>query len=84
MIPSIPYKPLAMELQSGDLILFMTDGMTEPRNVEGVMYKESGRFHEVISELLDELRREEVVESIIQDVINYMVDEEERMTTSCW
>ena len=84
MIPSIPYKPLAMELQSGDLILFMTDGMTEPRNAEGVMYKESGRFHEVISELLDELSREEVVESIIQDVINYMVDEEEPMTTSCW
>ena len=72
-----------MELQSGDLILFMTDGMTEPRNVEGVMYKESGRFHELISELLDELSRE-VVESIIQDVINYMVDEEEPMTTSCW
>ena len=69
-----------MELQSGDLILFMT----EPRNAEGVMYKESGRFHEVISELLDELSREEVVESIIQDVINYMVDEEEPMTTSCW
>ena len=73
-----------MELQSGDLILFMTNGMTEPRNAERVMYKESGRFHEVISELLDELSREEVVESIIQDVINYMVDEEERMTTSCW
>ena len=83
MIPSIPYKPLATELQSGDLILFMTDGMTEPRNAEGVMYKESGRFHDVISELLDELSRE-VVESIIQDVINDMVDEEERMTTSCW
>ena len=47
----------------------MTDGMTEPRNVEGVMYKESGRFHKLISELLDELSRE-VVESIIQDVIN--------------
>ena len=84
MIPSIPYKPLATELQSGDLFLFMPDGMTEPRNAEGVMYKESGRFHEVISELLDELRREEVIESIIQDVINDMVDEEERMTASCW
>ena len=56
----------------------MTDGITEPRNADGLMYEESGRFHEVISELSDELSAEEVVETIIQDVINYMVDEEER------
>ena len=56
----------------------MTDGITEPRNAAGLMYEESGRFHEVISELSDELSAEEVVETIIQDVINYMVDEEER------
>ena len=78
MIPSIPYKSLTLELQAGDLLLLMTDGITEPRNAEGLMYEESGRFHEVISELSDELRAEEVVEAIIQDVINYMVDEEER------
>ena len=49
MIPSIPYKPLSIQLQSGDLLLFMTDGITEPRNSEGLMYEESGRFHQVIS-----------------------------------
>ena len=78
MIPSVPYKSLTLELQSGDLLLLMTDGITEPRNAEGLMYEESGRFHEVISELSNKLSAEEVVESIIQDVINYMVDEEER------
>jgi len=78
MIPSIPYKSLTLELQAGDLLLLMTDGITEPRNAEGLMYEESGRFHEVISELSNKLSAEEVVESIIQDVINYMVDEEER------
>ena len=62
----------------------MPNGITEPRNAEGLRYEKSGRFHEVISGLSDELSAEEVVESIIQDVINYMVDEEERMTTSCW
>ena len=77
MIPSIPYKSLTLDLQSGDLLLLMTDGITEPRNAAGLMYEESGRFHEVISELSDELSAEEVVETIIQDVINYMVDEEE-------
>ena len=78
MIPSVPYKALKLELQSGDLLLFMTDGITEPRNAEGVMYEESGRFHQVISELEDQLTAEEVVETIIQDVINYMTDEEKR------
>ena len=69
MIPSVPYKSLTLELQSGDLLLLMTDGISEPRIAEGLMYEESGRFHEVISELSDELRAEEVVEAIIQDVI---------------
>ena len=56
----------------------MPNGITEPRNAEGLRYEKSGRFHEVISGLSDELSAEEVVESIIQDVINYMVDEEDR------
>ena len=56
----------------------MPDGITEPRNAEGLRHEKSGRFHEVISGLSDELSAEEVVESILQDVISYMVNEEER------
>ena len=78
IIPSISYKSVSLDLQSGDLLLFMTDGITEPRNAEGVMYEESGRFHQLLSELSDELSAEEVVEYVIQDVIEYMIDEEER------
>jgi len=78
MIPSIPYKPLSIQLQSGDLLLFMTDGITEPRNSAGLMYEESGRFHQLISQLKDDLTAEEVLETIIQDVTDYMADEEER------
>jgi serine phosphatase RsbU (regulator of sigma subunit) len=56
----------------------MPNGIAEPRNAEGLRYEKSGRFHEVISGLSDELSAEEVVESILQDVISYMVNEEER------
>ena len=56
----------------------MPNGITEPRNAKGLRYEKSGRFHEVISGLSDELSAEEVVESILQDVISYMVNEEER------
>ena len=69
---------LTLELQSGDLLLFTADGITELRNAEGLMYEESGRFHQLISDLSDNLDAEEVVETIIQDVINYMEDDEER------
>ena len=56
----------------------MPNGITEPRNAEGLRYEKSGRFHEVISGLSDELSAEEVVESILQDIISSMVNEEER------
>ena len=56
----------------------MTGGITEPCNAEGLMYEGLGRSHKVISQLNDDLTVEEVVDSIIQDVISYMVDEEER------
>jgi len=56
----------------------MTDGITEPRNEEGLMYEESGRFHQMIASLSDQLMAEEVVDRIIEDVLSYMVDEEER------
>ena len=39
--------------------------MTEPRNAEGLMYEKSGRFHQVTSELSDDLNADEVVETII-------------------
>ncbi|HIB89231.1 TPA: hypothetical protein EYO57_18890, partial [Candidatus Poribacteria bacterium] len=51
MIPNIPYKPTTTDLESGDLLLFMTDGITEPRNADGVMYEESGRMNEVLSSI---------------------------------
>ena len=48
----------------------MTDGITEPCNAEGLMYEGLGRSHKVISQLNDDLTVEEVVDSIIQDVIS--------------
>ena len=78
MMPNIPYKGLTIDLESGDLLLLMTDGITELRNTDGLMYEESGRLHEMICELSDELSAEQIADTIIQDVIDYMIDEEER------
>ncbi|HIA68461.1 TPA: hypothetical protein EYN98_20950, partial [Candidatus Poribacteria bacterium] len=77
MIPSISYKSTMVDLESDDLLLLMTDGITEPRNVEGVMYEESGRLNEVLAGIPAEMPIEEVVATIINDVEAYTADEEQ-------
>ncbi|HIA67980.1 TPA: hypothetical protein EYN98_18410 [Candidatus Poribacteria bacterium] len=74
---TIPYKSTTINLESGDLLLLMTNGITEPRNVEGVMYEESGRLNEVLSSIPAEMPIEEVVDTIINDVEIYTADEEQ-------
>ena len=44
----------------------MTNGITEPRNADGVMYEESVRLNEVY--ILPEMSIKEVVDTIINDV----------------
>ena len=68
MILTIPYKSTMVDLESGDLLLLMTDGITEPRNADGVMYEGSGRLNEVLSNIPAEMAIEEVVSIIINDV----------------
>ena len=77
MILTIPYKSTMVDLESGDLLLLMTDGITEPRNAEGVMSEGSGRLNEVLSNIPVEMVIEEVVSIIINDVEVYTADEEQ-------
>ena len=55
----------------------MTDGITEPRNADGVMYEESGRLNEVLSNIPAEMSIKEVVDTIISDVEAYTADDEQ-------
>ena len=82
MILTIPYKSTMVDLESGDLLLLMTDGITEPRNAEGVMYEESGRLNEVLLNIPVETAIEEVVDTIINDVEAYTADG--KTTISRW
>ena len=77
MIPNIPYKPTTIDLEPGDLLLFMTDGITEPRNADGVRYEESGRMNEVLASIPIEMPIEEVLNTLISDVEDYTTDEEQ-------
>ncbi len=77
MIPTITYKSSMVDLESGDLLLFMTDGITEPCDAEGIMYGESGKLDEMLSRIPTEILIEEVVDTIINDVEDYTADEEQ-------
>ena len=71
MILTIPYKSTMVDLESGDLLLLMTDGITEPRNAEGVMWEESGKLGEVLSSIPAKMPREAAMDTIINDIMNY-------------
>jgi len=77
MIPTIPYKSTMVDLESGDLLLLMTDGITELRNAKGIMYEESGRLAKVLSNIPAEMPIREVVDTITNDVEAYTADEEQ-------
>jgi serine phosphatase RsbU (regulator of sigma subunit) len=70
MILSILYKSTTVDLKSGDLLLLMTDGITEPRNAEGVMHEESGWLNEVLSNIPADMPIEEAVDTIINNDAN--------------
>jgi len=70
MILSILYKSTTVDLKSGDLLLMMTDGITEPRNAEGVIHEESGRLNEVLSNIPADMPIEEAVDIIINNDAN--------------
>ena len=48
-----------------------------PHSADGVMYEESGRLAELVSSIPVEMEIEEVVDTIINDVEAYTVDEEQ-------
>ena len=62
MIPSIPYKSLAIDPQLDNLLLFMADGITNIVMKRGHVERESGCLNQgAISALSDELTAEEAV-----------------------
>ena len=66
-----------MDLESSELLLFMTEGVTKPRNAEGVMYEESERMNEVLASIPIEMPIEEVLNTLTRDVEDYTTDEEQ-------
>ncbi len=58
-------------MQSGDVIIFMTDGIIEALDSQNQLYSDSGRLDETIRKFPTALSTQAMVDAIINDVIAF-------------
>jgi sigma-B regulation protein RsbU (phosphoserine phosphatase) len=79
MRAGVQYDEEQFQLQSGDVLILMTDGIIEAQagtrgkrsDGNGQQYSESGRLEETIRQFTQEMSAEAMVEAIINDAIDF-------------
>ena len=71
MMAGIPYREIEFKLQSGDVIVFMTDGIIEAEDTQGTPYSASGRLEQRVAGFTEDSPAAEMVEAVINDAIVY-------------
>jgi len=66
-----PYSEEQFPLQSGDVLILMTDGIIEARDSEENDYSDSGRLEEIISKFTQDMSAEAMVDAIIEDAMDF-------------
>jgi len=72
------YSEEQFQLQSGDVVIFMTDGIIEAQDSKEQLYSDSGRLEETISQFTLDLSAEAMVEAILNDAMNFGGDKSAR------
>jgi len=78
MMKDIEYTEEKYPLKSGDIIIFMTDGIIEAIDSEANLYSDSGRLEQTISQFTVDMSAEAMVGAIINDAIAFSGDKESR------
>jgi len=78
VIEGTQYNEEKFQLQSGDVLILMTDGIIEAQDKENQLYSDSGRLEKTISQFASNLSAEEMVEAILNDAINFGGDKSTR------
>lgn len=71
MMPSVAYCEVEHQLQSGDIIVFMTDGVIEAHDGERNEYQDTGRLQDVMARFTLEMSASGVIEALIADVLDF-------------
>jgi len=71
MMQNVSYNDWEMDLNSGDVVVFYTDGIIEAENKDGKMY-EVERMQKAVSNINSTNSAAEIIESILNDVANFV------------
>ena len=74
MMAGISYQEIQFELQSGDVVVFMTDGIIEAKDSSGQEYQETNRLRQIVSQFTAETSAEAMVDTLINDATTFGAD----------
>ena len=73
MMASIRYREIEFQLQSGDVLVFMTDGIIEAKDSEGTEYQDTDRLSHVLAQFTADTPAEAMVNALIGSAIHVML-----------
>ncbi|MBM3236148.1 hypothetical protein FJZ31_07595 [Candidatus Poribacteria bacterium] len=71
MRAGIKYSEAQFPLQSGDVLVLMTDGIIEAKDSNEQLYSDSGRLEKTISQFTQEQSAETMVEALLNDAMDF-------------
>ena len=78
MRAGIQYAEEQFQLESGDVAVFMTDGIIEAMDGEANYYADSGRLEKIIGQFTPQMPASAMVEAVITDAIDFGGDKANR------
>jgi serine phosphatase RsbU (regulator of sigma subunit) len=78
MRAGIEYSEEKFQLQSGDILILMTDGIIEAKDNNEQLYSDSGRLEETIRKFTQGLSASAMVESLLNDAMSFGGDKTTR------
>jgi len=78
MRAGIEYNEEQFLLESGDVVILMSDGIIEAEDSEGQPYSDSGRLEETVSQFTLDLSAKAMVDAILNDAMNFGGDKAQR------
>ena len=74
MMAGFAYREIAFQLQSGDVVVFMTDGIIEAKDSSGQEYQDTDRLQQVMAQFTADTSAEAMVKALIDDATTFGAD----------